>query len=71
MRKRSVCLHGHRTSITLEPEFWDGLEAIAKSRKLSLQKLLEELDEVRRLEGGLASALRLYVLRYYRDISAL
>lgn len=68
MKKRSVTIQGHRTSITLEPEFWNALEAIARARDVSLQKLIEGVDNARVIEdGGLASTLRVYVLRYYMN----
>ena len=58
--KRSVLLAGHRTSVTLERAFWLELEALAKQRGVSLNKLITEIDAVR--AGNLASALRLFVL---------
>jgi len=61
MKKRSITLKGHRTSVTLEAEFWDALEAIANTRKTSLQKIAEEIDATRG-ESNLASALRVYIL---------
>jgi predicted DNA-binding ribbon-helix-helix protein len=59
--KRSVTVAGHRTSISLETEFWTELQRIAKARGLSINALIAELDETR---GGhnLSSALRLAVL---------
>ena len=73
MRKRSISLNGHRTSIALEPEFWTALERFAKADERSLPSLISEIDRAR-LDGaqpqnlpqsapqGLASALRVYVL---------
>jgi len=65
MRKRSITLKGHRTSIALEAEFWSALEAIAARDRRSLPDLISEIDR-QRLERapppGLASALRVYVL---------
>jgi predicted DNA-binding ribbon-helix-helix protein len=62
MRKRSLTIAGHRTSIALEPEFWDGLEALAERRGVRLTVLIEEIDRTR--EGpNLSSALRVAVLR--------
>lgn len=62
MRKRSLTIAGHHTSIALEPEFWDGLEAIAARRGLRLVHLIEEIDRIR--DGpNLSSALRVAVLR--------
>jgi predicted DNA-binding ribbon-helix-helix protein len=66
VRKRSLTIAGHQTSIALEPEFWDGLEALAARRGLRVTALIEEIDAVR--EGpNLSSALRVAVLRDVQD----
>ena len=62
MKKRSVTLKGHRTSVTLEAEFWTALDSIAMARKTSLQKLIEAID-VARGTNNLSSALRVFVLK--------
>lgn len=63
LRKRSVLLSGHATSIALEPEFWAVLETMAQSRKLSLAALIGGIDSGR--EGRpLASACRVAALVY-------
>lgn len=64
--KRSVTISGHRTSISLEAEFWDALREIAADRGLAMQRLIEEIDASRSGEG-LSTAARLFVLRYYRE----
>ncbi|NQV79790.1 MAG: ribbon-helix-helix domain-containing protein [Alphaproteobacteria bacterium] len=61
MAKRSVIVAGHRTSVSLESEFWDELALLAKARGVSLNALVAEVDETR--TGNLSSALRLFVLR--------
>ena len=62
MRKRSITIHGHQTSISLEDEFWQELAAIARTRKLSLNALVTEVDKTR--DGAnLSSTLRVYVLK--------
>jgi predicted DNA-binding ribbon-helix-helix protein len=58
--KRSVRLAGHKTSISLESEFWDALRQLAAARGRSLNQLVAELDE--RRTGNLSSALRVFVL---------
>lgn len=60
--KRSVSLHGHKTSISLEQAFWDVLEDTAFAQNLSLIQLIQKVDEHR--HGSLSSALRLYALKY-------
>ncbi len=63
MRKRSVTIDGHRTSISLEDAFWTELSALSQERGLSLNALVAEVDHGRIQEGtNLSSALRLYVL---------
>ena len=62
MRKRSVKIDGHQTSITLEDAFWTELSAIARARGLSLNALVAEIDHARAAPGNLSSALRLHVL---------
>jgi predicted DNA-binding ribbon-helix-helix protein len=66
MHKRSLTIAGHRTSIALEPEFWDGLEALAARRRLRLAILIEEIDAGRE-SPNLSSALRVAVLRDVQD----
>ncbi|MBI1365627.1 MAG: aryl-sulfate sulfotransferase [Alphaproteobacteria bacterium] len=66
MRKRSIAIKGHRTSIALEPAFWEALERLAKRDGRSLPQLIAEIDRARLAETpppGLASALRVYALK--------
>jgi predicted DNA-binding ribbon-helix-helix protein len=60
--KRSLTLSGHRTSVTLEPPFWDAFEAMAAERGQSLNALAAGIDAARPPGLGLASALRVAVL---------
>ena len=60
MKKRSISIHGHRTSVSLEEPFWNNLRAIAAQRGLSLASLVQMIDKERNV--GLSSALRLFVL---------
>ena len=62
--KRSVVVDGHRTSVSLEPAFWDVLKEIAARRGLSINKLIAEIDRDR--TGNLSSAIRVYILRTVR-----
>ncbi len=66
MRKRSVTIDGHRTSVSLEDAFWTELAAIATERGLSLGALIAEIDHARAAPVNLSSALRLYVLETLR-----
>jgi len=64
--KHSLTLRGHRTSVSLEAAFWDALREIAAAEGKPLNALAAEIDAARGLDCGLASAIRLYVLAYYR-----
>ena len=66
MKKRSVTLKGHSTSITLEDEFWEQLKHIASAKNLSVAELINIIDEERlkKNTSGLSSALRVYVLNW-------
>jgi predicted DNA-binding ribbon-helix-helix protein len=70
MIKRSVIVAGHRTSISLEPEFWDELSAIAVRRGVSMNALISEIDRARGEAGNLSSAARLHVLADVKNRSA-
>ena len=72
VRKRSVTIAGHRTSLSLESAFWDALKEIAAQRGLSLNRLIEEIDRQRQEQDGapnLSSAVRVFVLNWLRDRS--
>ena len=60
--KRSLALSGHRTSIALEPEFWDALADLARRRGQSLTTLVAAVDKQRGADQPLASALRVLAL---------
>ncbi|MEZ5686768.1 MAG: ribbon-helix-helix domain-containing protein [Paracoccaceae bacterium] len=66
-RKHSLTLGGHRTSVTLEDEFWAAFREIAAAEGKGLNQLAAEIDAARGIEAGLATAIRLYVLRFYRS----
>jgi len=65
--KRSLTLRGHRTSVSLEDEFWQAFREIADENHMSINSLAADIDAKRDLETGLASAIRLFVLRHYRS----
>jgi len=65
--KRSLTLRGHRTSVSLEEDFWRAFRYIADEKSIPINALAAQIDEERGVESGLASAIRLYVLRHYRD----
>lgn len=64
--KRSVTISGHRTSVSLEAEFWQALTEIAAELKRPLAKLIDEIDKRDGRGNNLSSALRVYVLAHYR-----
>lgn len=64
MRKHSLVIAGHATSVSLEQEFWDVLKEMADGRGIALAALIAEVDAGR--GENLSSALRLHVLRHLR-----
>ena len=64
--KRSVVLRGHKTSVSLESEFWDGLREIAELQKTTLSALLQQIDGDRH-NANLSSAIRIFVFEYFRN----
>ncbi len=69
IRKHSATLHGHRTSFSLEDEFWTELNVIARARAIPLAALISDIDDQRQPESNLSSALRVYVLRWLKSES--
>ncbi len=65
-KKHSLTLNGHRTSVSLEDEFWQAYCQIATEKGLPINALASIIDADRGMDLGLASAIRLYVLRYFR-----
>lgn len=66
MKKRSVKIAGHATSVTLEDEFWAALTDIAARRGQSLNQIIAEIDTGR--SGNLSSAIRVFVLRSLSEL---
>nr|WP_319513525.1 ribbon-helix-helix domain-containing protein [uncultured Cohaesibacter sp.] len=66
MKKHSVTIAGHRTSISLEDEFWQGLKLLADSRNKSLADIIRQIDKDRG-RNNLSSAIRISVLDYYKS----
>ena len=64
IKKRSVSLCGHKTSVSIEAIFWDSLKDIAEEKAITLRHLIETIDGNR--TNNLSSALRVYVCEYYR-----
>ena len=63
--KRSIVIAGHKTSVSLEDAFWEGLKEVAGKRHTSLSDLVATIDSERQ-HGNLSSAIRLFVLDFYR-----
>lgn len=63
LQKHSISIRGHRTSYSLEEEFYSELKRIAEQRNIPLAKLITRLDENRTPERNLSSALRVFVLQ--------
>jgi predicted DNA-binding ribbon-helix-helix protein len=63
--KRSVVIAGHKTSVSLEDAFWESLKEIAVQRQKNLSELVAAIDSERQ-HDNLSSAIRLFVLDFYR-----
>ena len=64
--KRSIVIAGHKTSVSLEDAFWSALKEIASNRHLTLSDLVATIDTERR-HRNLSSAIRLFVLEFYKS----
>jgi predicted DNA-binding ribbon-helix-helix protein len=64
--KRSIVVAGHKTSVSLEEAFWNGMKEISGLRDMTLSELVGEIDSNRQ-QGNLSSAIRLFVLDYLRN----
>ena len=64
--KKSITLKKHRTSLSLEIEFWEALNKIAENEESSIQSLISEIDINRK--SSLASSTRVFILQYYKHI---
>lgn len=67
--KRSIVVAGHKTSVSLEEAFWNGMKEISAIRGVTLSELVGEIDGGRQ-QGNLSSAIRLFVLNYFRTRAA-
>jgi predicted DNA-binding ribbon-helix-helix protein len=68
VKKRSVAIRNRKTSISLENEFWDAIHHIAQLRQMSLGNIVGLIEDGHR-EANLSSAIRVFVLEYYRSQS--
>ncbi len=66
MKKISVSLSGHQTSIALEPEFIDALHELAQNKKMSVAQIIGMIDNKRDEKSNLTSAIRVWILAQYR-----
>ena len=64
--KRSIVVAGHKTSVSLEEAFWNGMKEISGLRDMTLSELVGVIDSNRQ-QGNLSSAIRLFVLDYFRS----
>jgi predicted DNA-binding ribbon-helix-helix protein len=67
--KRSVVVAGHKTSVSLEEAFWNGMKEISVERSMTLSELVGEIDS-KRQQGNLSSAIRLFVLDHFKTRAA-
>lgn len=67
VKKRSVVVSGHRTSISLERAFWEALREIAAQRDVTINQLVSEIDAAR--SGNLSSAIRVFILNHVMAVA--
>jgi len=67
--KRSIKLDGYKTSVTLEDAFWDAFKEIVAAQGTTIGRLIATIDNERheRQHTNLSSAIRVFVLNYYRS----
>jgi predicted DNA-binding ribbon-helix-helix protein len=66
--KRSIVINGRKTSVSLENEFWEALREIARSEKIALSTLVEQINQ-HRDNINLSSAIRVFVFNHFRPLS--
>ena len=66
VKKRSILVGGHKTSVSLEDPFWRALQEIAEAERVSVSHLISRIDKSRE-QCNLSSAVRLFVLDHYRS----
>ena len=64
--KRSIVVGGHKTSVSLEEAFWNGMKEISKERGITLSELVGGID-TNRQQGNLSSGIRLFVLDHFKN----
>jgi predicted DNA-binding ribbon-helix-helix protein len=69
LRSRNIIVDTHRTSMRLEPEMWEGLTDIARRERITINELCSRVN-ARRRQSSLTSAIRVYILAYYRQLAA-
>ena len=64
--KRSILINGHKTSVSLEDEFWRGLHEVAHDKNTTVPRLVEEIDRATN-NRNLSSAIRVFVFNYFQQ----
>ena len=64
--KKSITIKKHRTSLSLEKEFWDALKIVSKEQKCSIETLVAKIDSKRKT--SLASSIRVYLLKFHMKV---
>ena len=64
--KRSITIGGHKTSVSLERDFWNALKLIAVAKGQTVSQLIAAVDDARD-HGNLSSALRVFVILHYQE----
>ncbi|MDQ2081213.1 ribbon-helix-helix domain-containing protein [Xanthobacteraceae bacterium Astr-EGSB] len=65
--KRSIVINCHKTSVSLEDQFWSSLKQIAQDKSVTLSEIVGQIDSGRGEQANLSSAIRLYILAHFRE----
>lgn len=68
LEKHSITLMGHKTSISIEHEFWEELQRISKSQNKSINEIISSVD-IMKHNTNLSSSIRVFILQYLKGLT--
>lgn len=67
LEKHSITLMGHKTSISIESEFWEELKLISKTQNKSINEIISSID-IKEHNGNLSSSIRVFIIQYLKGL---
>ncbi|MGN0929878.1 MAG: ribbon-helix-helix domain-containing protein [Alphaproteobacteria bacterium] len=67
LEKHSITLMGHKTSISIEREFWEELQKISKAQNKSINEIISSID-IGKHNGNLSSSIRVFIIQYLKGL---